>query len=107
MFTKEEFMNGLKEIIGERNDDTALGVLEYLKNMEEPKDFSEEIKTLTEKVTTLETEKSELENTWRNKYKEAFFSTPKQEQTDEQQRQYGKEPDQTKLDYENLFTEIQ
>lgn len=107
MYTNEEFKNAIKEIIGERNDDTVLGVLEYLKEMETPKDHTAEIKELTDKVTALETEKSEIENNWRNKYKEAFFSTPKQEQSPEQQQQYGKEPQQQTLEFDNLFTEIQ
>jgi len=107
MFTNEEFKNAIKDIIGERNDDTVLGVLEYLKEIEHPTDHTQEIKELSEKITALEQAKTDTENEWRNKYKEAFFSTPKNPETGNgMQNQYGKEPDQNGLDYENLFTEI-
>lgn len=104
--TKEEFMNAIKEIIGERNDDTVLGVLQYLKDMETPVDHSKEIEELNNKVKELEQAKTDTENEWRNKYKEAFFTTPQQPQSNDQNAQYGKEPEQSNLEFDNLFTEI-
>ena len=107
MFTNEEFKNAIKEVIGDRNDDTVLNILEYLKETEQPTDHTEELKTLNERITALESEKAEIENTWRNKYKEAFFSTPKNtDMQHAQDTQFGKEPEQSKLDFENLFTEL-
>lgn len=100
-------MNAIKEIIGERNDDTVLGVLQYLKDIETPVDHSKEIEELNNKVKELEQAKTDTENEWRNKYKEAFFTTPTQPlPTPEQNNQYGKEPEQSNLEFDNLFTEI-
>lgn len=99
-------MNAIKEIIGERNDDTVLGVLQYLKDIETPVDHSKEIEELNNKVKELEQAKTDTENEWRNKYKEAFFTTPQQPQNNDQNTQYGKEPEQSNLEFDNLFTEI-
>lgn len=104
---KEEFMEAIKELIGERNDDTVLGVLQYIKDMETPVDHTKEIEELNNKITELETAKTDIENEWRNKYKEAFFTSPQQPQTPEQQAQFGKEPEQANLTYDNLFTEME
>ena len=104
---REEFMQAVKELIGDRNDDTVLSILQYLKDNEQPQDNTKELEELRAKVTELETAKTDLDNEWRNKYKEAFFSSPIQNnQTPEQQQQYGKEPEQDNLEFENLFSEI-
>lgn len=99
---REEFMTSIKEIIGDRNDDVALGVLEYLQN-DVSHETSEQIDKLTARVAELESQNKEIENTWRNKYKQAFFEKPNIENI---QTPIDKQIQEQPKSFDSLFTEI-
>ena len=68
--TKEELLTSVKELLGDRNDDTALSFLEDLSDTisdGENIDFKQKYE---EQVQANKT----LEETWRKKYTERFFS---------------------------------
>lgn len=75
VLTREDYLSRLQELIGERNDDEALGILEDFTDTFDNgmSDNSEELTALRDEVENLKNENVELENTWRNKYKARFY----------------------------------
>lgn len=65
----KEFMDKVKAILGDRDDDEALSFLEDCKDTitSEPDDYKAKYETLVK-------EKDELDKAWRTKYKERFYS---------------------------------
>lgn len=68
--TADEFMNKVKAIIGDRDDDDALSFLEDCKDTitSEPDDYKSKYEDAVK-------EKEELDKAWRAKYKERFYSS--------------------------------
>ena len=68
--TADEFMNKVKTIIGDRDDDDALSFLEDCKDTitSEPDDYKSKYEDAIK-------EKDELDKAWRAKYKERFYSS--------------------------------
>ena len=73
--SKEDLMRKLSDIIGERNDDDAIAFIE---------DVSDTIDDLEKKdPEDWKAKYEELDNTWRKRYKERFFSELPEEHTEE------------------------
>lgn len=70
-----DLLSKANDIIGENNDDS---VLEFIGDLS---DTLNSFKDSEDKISTLEREKTELDNSWRKKYRERFFSaTPDDEE---------------------------
>lgn len=63
-----DLLSKANDIIGENNDDS---VLEFIGDLS---DTLNSFKDSEDKISTLEREKTELDNSWRKKYRERFFS---------------------------------
>lgn len=87
--TKNEFMDKVKALIGDRDDDEVLSFLEDCNDT--ITDSKDEYK---EKYETVVKEKEELDKQWRTKYKERFY------QSDDQANK-GKDKEKEK----DLFTD--
>lgn len=101
VLTKDEFNNKLKELIGDKDDDNSLAIIE---------DFNDTFDSFSETVETEDWKSKYEENDkmWREKYKSRFFdsSTPstsgdgiKSDQNDDV------EGDGEKKTYADLFEE--
>lgn len=66
----DEFMNSVKELLGDRDDDIALKFLEDCKDT-----IAGEKDDYKEKYETAIKEKEALDKEWRTKYKERFYSS--------------------------------
>jgi hypothetical protein len=75
--TKNEFMDKVKALIGDRDDDEALSFLEDCNDT--ITDSKDEYK---EKYETAVKEKEELDKQWRTKYKERFYQSDDQANKD-------------------------
>lgn len=68
--TVTEFMDKVKAIIGDRDDDEALSFLEDCKDT-----IAEDSDGYKEKYEKAVREKEELDKSWRTKYKERFYTS--------------------------------
>ena len=68
--SQKEFMEKVKTVLGDRDDDEALSFLEDCKDT-----ISSEDDSWKEKYDTVVKEKEELDKQWRTKYKERFYSS--------------------------------
>lgn len=75
--TKNEFMDKVKALIGDRDDDEVLSFLEDCNDT--ITDSKDEYK---EKYDQLLKEKEELDKSWRTKYKERFYQSDDQANKD-------------------------
>lgn len=66
----DEFMNSVKSIIGDRDDDEALKFIEDCKDT-----ITVEKDDWKAKYDAVVKEKEDLDKSWRAKYKERFYST--------------------------------
>ena len=66
----KDFMERVKSVIGDRDDDEALSFLEDCKDT-----ITDEKDDWKEKYDALLEEKEELDKSWRTKYKERFYSS--------------------------------
>lgn len=66
----DEFMNSVKSIIGDRDDDEALKFIEDCKDT-----ITAEKDDWKAKYDEVVKEKDDLDKSWRAKYKERFYST--------------------------------
>lgn len=78
--TKTDFLTGLKTLIGDNTSDEVLDLLEYANKIDTDNDT--EITSLKEQITNLEndkaklqSEKEELDKSWRVKYRDTFYSS--------------------------------
>lgn len=97
VLTREQFMEKLNTLTDGKKDDVTLTMIQ---------DFSDTFKSLEEKedVDAVRGEYEEklkaLDDTWRNKYRDAFFNGP-EEKKDEEEEEEKEEPH----NYEDLFKE--
>lgn len=84
--SQNEFMDKVKALIGDRDDDEALSFLEDCKDT--ITDSKDEYK---EKYEAVVKEKEELDKQWRTKYKERFYQSD--DQADKKEKDKGKEKD--------------
>lgn len=68
--TPKDFMEKAKQILGDRDDDEALSFLEDCKDT-----ITEEKDDWHEKYNELAKEKDDLDKSWRQKYRDRFFSS--------------------------------
>lgn len=68
--SSEEFMNSVKSIVGDRDDDEALKFIEDCKDT-----ITGEKDDWKAKYDEVVKEKEELDKSWRAKYKERFYSS--------------------------------
>ena len=86
-----DLLSKANDIIGENNDDS---VLEFIGDLS---DTLKSYQNSEDRINTLEREKTELDNSWRKKYRERFFSpAPEEDEPPED------EP-ALKTKYEDLF----
>lgn len=102
VLTREQFMKKLNTLTDGKTDDDTLTMIQ---------DFSDTFKSLEEKEdieavrTDYEAKLKSLDDTWRNKYRDAFFNgaeEKKDEVTEEKEDEEEKEEPHT---YEELFKE--
>ena len=113
--TQKEFMDKVKSIIGDRDDDEVLSFLEDCKDT-----ITAEKDEYKEKYEAAVKEKEELDKSWRTKYKERFYSAddPSNEDKDkdkDKDKDRHKDPFDTRSDkqreaeettIDSLFTEV-
>lgn len=75
--TPTDFMNKVKAIIGDRDDDEALSFLEDCKDT-----ITEDETDWKKKYDDVVKEKEDLDKEWRTKYKERFYSSDSHTDTD-------------------------
>lgn len=90
----EELLNSANAIIGENDNDDALGFLGDLKDTLTANNDS------ASRIATLEQEKADLDKSWRQKYRERFFSGGGEDNDPEPEP----EPSALKTKYEELFS---
>lgn len=73
---KAEFLEALNKITEGNTSDDVLDILQFATAIDT--DNSEKIQELEQQITDLQTEKDNLDNTWREKYRNAFFNPPDQ-----------------------------
>lgn len=74
VLNRDTYMNKISALVGERNDDDTLSIVQELSShFDDSMSMAQPNTELQERISTLEQEKIELENTWRNKYRDAFF----------------------------------
>lgn len=76
---RNDFLTGLKTLIGDNTSDEVLDLLEYANSL--GTDSETQIAQLNERITTLETEKEtlqtekdNLDKEWRTRYRDTFYS---------------------------------
>ena len=99
---KEDFMKALEKLVGDRKDDD---ILEIIENFSETYDRPG-VDELNEKIRKMEADYAALDDDWRRRYRERFFSGAettsqevKEEQEDDVKRDGGPQT------YEELFKE--
>ena len=94
---KEEVLKKVSDILGDRNDDEAIGFIEDLSDTLEDYDkkLGEDWKTKFE----------ENDKAWREKYKARFFDATPDEHTDEAAEQIGTQVEEKELTFDALFKE--
>lgn len=82
VYKKDEYLNALKELVGDRTDDNTL---EMIQNFTETYDSmsnqgGEDWQSkYNELKAETDTKYTELDNTWRKKYRDTFFTGKKDE----------------------------
>lgn len=85
---RNDFLTGLKTLIGDNTSDEVLDLLEYATNIDTNTEtqiaqLNERITTLESEKETLQTEKENLDKDWRKRYRDTFYESkpvPKEEQ---------------------------
>lgn len=99
VLTREQFMEKLNTLTDGKTDDETLGMIQ---------DFSDTFKSLEEKEDVeavrgdYEEKLKVLDETWRNKYRDAFFNGTEEKKDEEEEEEEEKEEPRT---YEELFKE--
>lgn len=73
---REDFMNAISAIVGERTDDEALSFVENMTDTYDSFGDSEKDKTIAELQNRLE----ETEQSWRKKYRDRFYGGTDEEE---------------------------
>lgn len=72
--SKDELLNQIKNVIGDNTSDEALALIENASDTLDEQAKSGNNEELTKEIEKLKKEKDELDKTWRDKYRERFFS---------------------------------
>lgn len=87
--TREEIISSLSDILGDNNSDEALQLLTDVKD-------TLGNQTDAQRITELEIQLTELDTTWRKKYRDAFLSGADESFEEEQEKKPKR--------FEDLFT---
>ena len=94
---KDEVLKKVSDILGDRNDDEAIGFIE---------DLSDTIEDYDKKLgEDWKTKYEENDKAWREKYKARFFDATPDEHTDEVAEQIGEQVEEKELTFDALFKE--
>lgn len=94
-----EFLSAINKITEGNNSDEVLDILDYASKIDTSN--SDKITELETKIQSLETEKTDLENSWREKYRNAFFNPPTNE--DRPAPQQEKKNEKSNIQIKDLF----
>ena len=101
VLTKDEFMEKLKTVVGDRTDDEALTIIEDFtdtyddldgKVIEDPEDWKGKYEALDEE--------------WRKKYKERFFSGDTVEEKEEKEEEIKEDDDKEEETVEEILEKM-
>lgn len=95
--TKDEILTSMKEIIGDRNDDTVLTLLADVSDTYD--DFEAKVSDSTDWKTKYETNDAE----WRNKFKERFFDVGSGDDSDPNELPEDEGNKNKPMKFEDLF----
>ena len=111
VLTKDEFMEQLKNIIGDKDDDATLAFIENCNDTLDGNDSNEWQKKYNEAIE----QKDTLEKEWRKKYRDRFFSNSDDDENNNKNNPASKaheEDDETDLEeqaksvrFDDLFSE--
>ena len=90
---KQEILENLRKILGEKTDDESIGIIEDIS------DTIDDFEKKTADTTNWEEKYKQNDAEWRKKYTERFFTPPDKE---EEENQEQKDNDKA-LTYDNLF----
>ena len=100
VLTREQFMEKLNTLTDGKTDDATLSMIQ---------DFSDTFKSLEEKEDVeavqgdYEAKLKSLDETWRNKYRDAFFNGAEEKKDEEEEEEEEEKEEPHK--YEDLFKE--
>lgn len=97
--TREELMDAVASIIGDRTDDEAIAFVENVTDTFDT-DSSAELETANTKIIELTQKVSDIESTWRKKYMDRFYGGSDEEANPSNQP--IKEEEETALDAEEI-----
>lgn len=92
--SREEILNAIKGIIGERTDDESMSILEDVQ------DTFTDFETRTRDTTDWQKKYNDLDAEWRKKYRDRFFSHSDEEPEEEEPDFEEEKP----LTFDSLFT---
>ncbi len=73
---KDEFLQALNTLTEGNTSDEVLDILQFASDIDT--DNSDRITDLENQLSALQTERDNLDNAWREKYRSAFFAPPDQ-----------------------------
>lgn len=97
--TREELMNAVASIIGDRTDDEAIAFVENVTDTFDS-DSSAELEIANAKITELTQKVADTESAWRKKYMERFYGGSDEEANPSNQPPI--EEEETALDAEEI-----
>lgn len=86
----------LREVIGDRTDDAALSLIERVSEYE-----SSNIDDLTNRISDLEQQMRDLDESWRKRYRDRFYEG--EEKDEEQIEEAGSEEESESVKIDDLF----
>lgn len=100
--SREDLMNAVASIVGDRTDDEAIAFVENVTDTFDS-DYSVELETANAKITELTQKVADTEETWRKKYMDRFYGGSDEEVNPSNQP--IKEEEETALDAEEITVE--
>lgn len=97
--TREELMNAVASIIGDRTDDEAIAFVENVTDTFDSDSYVE-LETANAKITELTKKVADTESAWRKKYMDRFYGGSDEE--DNPSNQPPIEEEETALDAEEI-----
>ena len=95
--SKDEIIESLKAIIGDKNDDAIITLLEDVTDT-----LSVDSSAVTAELEEWKKKYSDLDTEWRNKYRDRFYSDVNESEDDFIKDKLAPKT----LTYDNLFTEV-
>lgn len=78
-------LEDLKTVLGERTDDDALRLIERISEIE-----TSDVEELKARITTLEKELNDLDESWRMRYRDRFFEDVETKKEEEKENEAEK-----------------